>query len=43
MDYFNNVFSFLWLECAKTENCQMEGQKTVRFHQKYLHLCSEDE
>ncbi len=21
----------------------MEGQKALRFHQKYLHLCSEDE
>ncbi len=38
MDYFNNVLTtFLGLEQGSS------GQKALRFHQKFLNLCSEDE
>ncbi len=41
MDYVNDVLTtFLGLELALLS---MKGQKALRFHQKYLNLCSEDE
>jgi len=39
MDYFNNIFTtFLALESGLWRD-----QKALRFHQKYLNFCSEDE
>ncbi len=43
MDYFNNVLAtFLGLNMV-TPLLSMQHQKALRFHQKYLNLCSEDE
>ncbi len=43
MDYFNNVLTtFLGLNVV-VKLLFMQDQKAFRFHQKYLHLCSEDE
>ncbi len=43
MDYFNDVLTtFLGLEHIIWV-ASMEGWKALRFHQKYLNLCSEDE
>ncbi len=43
MDYFNNVLTtFLDLEWVSWL-LSMKGQKAaLRFHQKYINLCSED-
>ncbi len=43
MDYFTDVLSmFLDLDHVRTLAI-LEGLRAVRFHQKYLNLCSEDE
>ncbi len=40
MDYFNDVLTTLDVSVVLLS---MQGQKALGFHQKYLHLCSEDE
>ncbi len=40
MDYFNDVLTTLNVSVVLLS---MQGQKALGFHQKYLHLCSEDE
>ncbi len=41
MDYFNDVLTiFLGLKCVICV-AVYAGQKALRFHQKYLNLCSE--
>jgi hypothetical protein len=43
MDYFNDVFTtFLGLESGNNI-AVTGGQKGLRFHKKYLHLCSKNE
>ncbi len=40
MDYLNYIVftTFLRLESNSCINCEMEGQKCLRFHKKYLHV-----
>ncbi len=43
MDYFNDVLLPFWALNVSVALLSMQGQKALRFHQKYLNLCSEDE
>ncbi len=44
MDYFTDLLAtFLDLGTVQLCCCLWEGQRALRFHQKYLNLCSEDE
>ncbi len=42
MAYFNNRLR-LWALIVLVSLLSIEGQRALRFHQKYLNLCSEDE
>ncbi len=42
MDYFNDVLILRFCAWIVVPLLSMEGQKALRFHQKYLNLCSED-
>ncbi len=42
MDYFTDLATFLDVDCVNYI-AVYGGQKAPRMHQKYLHLCSEDE
>ncbi len=41
MDYFTNVLLHFCALIMVTTLLSMEGQRALRFHQKYLNLCSE--
>ncbi len=43
MDYFNDVLIPFWVLNVVVALLSMQGQKALGFHQKYLHLFSEDE
>ncbi len=44
MDYFTDILNnFLDLGTLQLRCCLWENQRAIRFHKKYLNLCSEDE
>ncbi len=43
MDYFNDVLKLHFCALIVVPLLSLKSQKALRFHQKYLNLCSEDE